>query len=645
MCRSTGNADVRYGLSATWTARAGLDRINRDSSGNLTHPYARLTGLFTNALSVDLRATYRALLGAEFAYQPSVNRRAALSYTVFDTGVESPLLTSSGMRSQLYLSGFYRPQRDQSRFFVQWNGEHTRRIASTFSSLEVVPSIQTRQVRYMPRLRIERAAPNTGSATTRSIGALSAFALLPPSWGSFWARMAASTNVELDLQSMQYTQANLSLITRLRGNRYLLSSSVSTSRGVPAIISLTLQTNLQALRGLTQSILQGGAPFTAIQTTQGSVVYNRLTNSTSFVAGPSLQRAGVTGTVFLDENSNGAYDVGEELLADVFVRAASGGATTDSLGRFEVWDIPTFTQTVVALDAGSLESPLWIPAVPAVTIEPGPNHYRPLSMAVVPGGSIDGIVVRKSGEIRLGLPGVRVTLTNTATREQQHQSTFADGGFSFLSVRPGRYVLTVDEHLMTRYAGTFSPVEVEVESLRDGALVEGVELAIETAPPPVPVIIDPLPQAPVDSDGDGVMDPDDRCPGTPAGVRVDVTGCALLFRAEERTVTLRGVNFRTGSAELTRESLGVLDSLAATLLALPDIRVEIGGHTDNTGSAALNQRLSLARARSVMQYLSSRGVPLSRMSAVGYGPRIPVAPNNTAEGRAQNRRVELRRIQ
>jgi OmpA-OmpF porin, OOP family len=165
--------------------------------------------------------------------------------------------------------------------------------------------------------------------------------------------------------------------------------------------------------------------------------------------------------------------------------------------------------------------------------------------------------------------------------------------------------------------------------------VEGVELAIETAPPPVPVIIDPLPQAPVDSDGDGVMDPDDRCPGTPAGVRVDVTGCALLFRAEERTVTLRGVNFRTGSAELTRESLGVLDSLAATLLALPD----------NTGSAALNQRLSLARARSVMQYLSSRGVPLSRMSAVGYGPRIPVAPNNTAEGRAQNRRVELRRIQ
>ena len=110
-------------------------------------------------------------------------------------------------------------------------------------------------------------------------------------------------------------------------------------------------------------------------------------------------------------------------------------------------------------------------------------------------------------------------------------------------------------------------------------------------------------------------------------------------------MTLRGVNFRTGSAVLTPSSLVVLDSVAVTLIALSTVKVEVGGHTDSQGGATLNLRLSQGRAQSVMRYLAKRGVPLSRLSAVGYGPRLPVAENTTAAGRAQNRRVELRRIE
>lgn len=148
---------------------------------------------------------------------------------------------------------------------------------------------------------------------------------------------------------------------------------------------------------------------------------------------------------------------------------------------------------------------------------------------------------------------------------------------------------------------------------------------------------------PVDSDGDGVMDNDDRCPNTPAGTRVDARGCAVVFEAGRTTIVLEGVTFATGKAELTPEAMAVLDRVAASLVNAADVNVEVQGHTDNTGSRALNVRLSGQRAESVRAYLVSKGVAANRLTARGYGPDQPAAPNTTAEGRAQNRRVELKR--
>lgn len=146
-----------------------------------------------------------------------------------------------------------------------------------------------------------------------------------------------------------------------------------------------------------------------------------------------------------------------------------------------------------------------------------------------------------------------------------------------------------------------------------------------------------------DTDGDAVDDARDRCPGTAAGTRVDAAGCPILFTPERAAVVLRGVTFETGRSTLRLDSYAVLDIVAASLLANPEISVEVGGHTDNTGSLATNQRLSQARADAVRAYLASKGVSPNRMTARGYGPAQPVAPNGTTDGRAQNRRVELRR--
>jgi OOP family OmpA-OmpF porin len=150
---------------------------------------------------------------------------------------------------------------------------------------------------------------------------------------------------------------------------------------------------------------------------------------------------------------------------------------------------------------------------------------------------------------------------------------------------------------------------------------------------------------PRDPDADGVVDPGDECPDTPAGQAVNERGCAALFAAGVTTLTLEGVNFEFDRWNLTAESSPILDRVAELLLANPEVRVEVAGHTDIRGAHAYNLRLSLARANSVRQYLIGKGVAVERLEARGYGPDQPVDSNATDAGRAKNRRVELRRLE
>ena len=144
-----------------------------------------------------------------------------------------------------------------------------------------------------------------------------------------------------------------------------------------------------------------------------------------------------------------------------------------------------------------------------------------------------------------------------------------------------------------------------------------------------------------DSDADGVHDGLDLCETTPKGEAVNENGCTILFQKQARTVILRGVNFETGKATLTPEARDVLRDIASQLVDNPQYRVQISGHTDNTGRRATNLRLSIARARTVETFLEANGVPRTQVASKGFGPDVPVAPNTTAAGRAQNRRVEL----
>lgn len=155
---------------------------------------------------------------------------------------------------------------------------------------------------------------------------------------------------------------------------------------------------------------------------------------------------------------------------------------------------------------------------------------------------------------------------------------------------------------------------------------------------------------PLDSDRDGVPDYKDQCPGTPAGVKVDRKGCPLPVPTKSAEVTAAGtwiykdIQFEVNKADLRQSSFPVLNEIAGALKAQPDLSIEIQGHTDSTGAHAYNVGLSQRRAESVKAYLVSKGIDSSRMTTKGYGPDRPIATNKTKEGRARNRRVEVKPI-
>lgn len=187
-----------------------------------------------------------------------------------------------------------------------------------------------------------------------------------------------------------------------------------------------------------------------------------------------------------------------------------------------------------------------------------------------------------------------------------------------------------------------------LDNVFDGIITAGIEIPlgraraetverIVTVEKQVEVIKEVVREVvPIDSDGDGIPDSIDECPDTLPGVRTDNRGCAI-----GQTLTIENIEFDFNKATLTANSNSILDAATKFLNSQDNLRIVIAGHTDNVGSAAYNQRLSEARARSVMQALIARGIAANRLKTIGLGDSFPRAENVTQEGRDRNRRVEF----
>lgn len=174
----------------------------------------------------------------------------------------------------------------------------------------------------------------------------------------------------------------------------------------------------------------------------------------------------------------------------------------------------------------------------------------------------------------------------------------------------------------------------------------GLTVALGTSTAPAPYVEpepepyvapepEPEPQV-LDADRDNVPDDRDACPDSQPGQMIGPDGCPA-----DVTIDLRGVNFEFDKAVLLPESMATLDQAVDVLKRFNTISVEVAGHTDSVGTDAYNQKLSESRAKVVYDYLVANGIDASRLSWTGYGEGSPLTSNETAEGRAANRRTEL----
>jgi outer membrane protein OmpA-like peptidoglycan-associated protein len=149
-----------------------------------------------------------------------------------------------------------------------------------------------------------------------------------------------------------------------------------------------------------------------------------------------------------------------------------------------------------------------------------------------------------------------------------------------------------------------------------------------------------------DTDGDGVADKDkdDKCP-TEKGT-VANNGCPEISQAQMNSLDgyAKTILFNSGKASFQKQTLPVLKSITSILKENPTAKFSLFGHTDSTGNAESNLKLSKQRAAAVLNYLVSNGVAADRLSSNGFGDTQPIDSNNTAEGRANNRRVEVKYV-
>jgi hypothetical protein len=251
------------------------------------------------------------------------------------------------------------------------------------------------------------------------------------------------------------------------------------SRG--PLVQITLNTYLSAVRSYTTMSAAAGAPATMSQLVQGSVLWDRQGGRLAAAPGPSIERAGVAGRVFLDRNQNGRYDPGEPPVPGVRVIVGSQPVVSDSSGAFRVWDLMPFEPVDVLVDSMSIDSPLLVPAFATGTLVPNPNRFRTLDVPIVSAGVIEGRVWRVIGGTREPMSAVLLVLTDRRTGTRRRFPSFSDGTFYLMGVKAGDYELTADDAALAGSGLAAAPARftIDPEHAADGR--SGLALLLQPA--------------------------------------------------------------------------------------------------------------------------------------------------------------------
>jgi hypothetical protein len=474
-CSGTANLDVRYGVSTRWTFRAGYDGFRRDTLPSLSHPYAGVAGSLTDAIGIQFEGVSRSSARGLFRYEPSTKLRVATEFTHFVRADSLPVLTPPGWRARWLVSALVRPKGLMGSAYVEGDAVHVQTITGATARARLVASAVWRDVRVSPYVRVERDASTITTALSRSFAGVNTSILPRTQWGRLLGRPWVRTTLEVE-RAAGVSEASVAVARQFArgvrveaGGRWTRTSAVAT---------LLTAVDLATVRSYTTATVPRGGTAAAGEYVQGSIVLNTATRALTLAPGPSLQRSGVAGRVFLDENANGLFDVGEPAVPNVTLRVGTTAATSDSTGWFEVWNVAPYEPALVTVDSLSLPSPLWVPGFTTMTVMPGPNRFVLIDVPIEPGGTVEGQVMLESPDGRNGVGNARLTLIDRRTGSRRIVTTFLDGAFLAVGVRPGNYEVMVDEQLLAQLEAIGEPTRFGLPASTDGASVTGVDVIL-----------------------------------------------------------------------------------------------------------------------------------------------------------------------
>jgi hypothetical protein len=480
VCDYTGNADLRVGLTSRASIETGFELLQTDSTGRVARPYFDFSLNPTN--SIFLQAQQLALSSTTVLarWQPSLDHSFTFTggkFTSNDTA--SQIITGQTVRDHYGILYYLRPSFASGHSYLTVDARRIDADDGTHDRLRVSVGMQLPNGQLVPYVETDatRGAPGTGSSSSALIG-MNLFVLPIRSLGPVLGQMIAYGAIERS----NHGEGTSSLtLVRQFGNRFRVEAGgVWNGAGSPPTYTLRVLTDLPQARIITTANVGAGSGAGS-NFVSGSILADPHAGRVSFVPGPALQRGGVTGRVYLDANVNGRFDAGDTPIVGALVRVGSVYALTDSTGRYSIWDLVPFEPVALAVDVSSLDSPLWAAEAQHVVLEPWPNRFQEFDVAIVPGGVVEGTLV-DGRDANKPLAGVRVVLAETGTSRRMETTTFSDGGFSIIGVKPGRWSLMVDPRDLTTLKGGAAPVPFTVRAMENGDRVQGLQLVVGPQP-------------------------------------------------------------------------------------------------------------------------------------------------------------------
>jgi len=475
-CDANASLNLKYAFAPRWVAQAGMDEFWRSSDPDLFHPYIGLSGNPTNAFLVTVAATANASVVGGVDFEPSTALRVNTVYSLYDQNVVNPIITPIAQKSDWLTTATFRPIPNSWAVTLDGSLDRSQSVFGNNTSARVGASWQAAQVRLIPFVNVQRSSSLGAPASQRTFLGLDTYVMPLPMLGRFFGGIMARGNYVMNAQGQALNFSAFFSRQVVRGLRAELGGSWFRSNGTT--FSLTLTTDLHSVRSYTTFIAPTHGPVTGSEYLEGSVVYSPEARNFAFATGPSLQRAGVRGIVFLDANGDGKRQPEEPALAGVTVRVGMQTATTDSLGRFKVWNMYAYEPVQVAVDSTSLESPLWVPESNVVTVEPAPNGFSFVNLPVVPSGVVEGSVLRQSVSGAVPVGGASVVIVERVHGTKLVTTTFSDGTFYVLGVKPGDYQVMVSDGTQRKLKLTADPIPFTVKIDPNGDSISGLNLLL-----------------------------------------------------------------------------------------------------------------------------------------------------------------------